>query len=220
MPRLPTATEEQLNAGALKKFAAEQRYYDHLADKTKIETTFAQDIRTEVDASQHVARLYSFNGGVTDSSANGCIQTIGQWQREDASKPITLVFNSPGGGVHSGLALYDYIHAVQATGTTIDTHSIGWAASMGGILLQAGAKRTMGAHAYMLIHEISSGAIGNTSELEDELKFVKRLQERCLAILAERSTLSKRQISRRWQRKDWWLDATEALEFGFIDEIA
>jgi ATP-dependent Clp protease protease subunit len=208
-----------VRAAKIKRDEAETKFLEELRLKTQYEVGFAQDIRREVDSSQHVARLYSFNGAVSDSSANNCILTIGQWQREDPAKPITVVFNSPGGSVTAGLALYDYIKAVQGAGTEINTHSIGWAASMGGILLQAGQKRTMGAHAYILIHEITSGAIGNASELEDELKFVKRLQERLLAILAERSSLSKSAISRKWKRKDWWLDAQEALELGFIDEI-
>jgi ATP-dependent Clp protease protease subunit len=217
--RKPTPTEAAVRAAQIKKEEAETRFLAELTRKTQIETSFAEDIRREVDSSQHVARIYSFNGSVSDNSANNCIATLGQWQREDPNKPVTLVFNSPGGSVTAGLALYDYIQVIRANGTRVDTHSIGWAASMGGILLQAGEKRSMGDHAYMLIHEISSGAIGNASELEDELKFVKRLQSRLLGILASRATLSKRQIERRWKRKDWWLDAQEALEFGFIDAI-
>ncbi len=218
MPPKPS-TIAAYRAAQIEKEKAETEFLKSLKRKTDFESSFAEDIRKEVDSSQHVARIYSFNGSVSDSSANNCIQTLGQWQREDPSKPITVVFNSPGGSVTAGLALYDYIQAIRNNGSKVDTHSIGWAASMGGILLQAGEERIMGDHAYMLIHEVSSGAIGNTSELEDELKFVKRLQDRLLGILAARATLTKRQIERRWKRKDWWLDATEALEFGFIDRI-
>jgi ATP-dependent protease ClpP protease subunit len=71
----------------------------------------------------------------------------------------------------------------------------------------------------MLIHEISSIGIGKMSELEDEIKFLKRLQERCLEILADRSNLSKQQIKTRWTRKDWWLDAEETVKYGFADRI-
>jgi ATP-dependent Clp protease protease subunit len=93
------------------------------------------------------------------------------------------------------------------------------AASMGGILLQAGSHRVLAPNAYMLIHEVSSLAWGGASELEDEVAFVKRLQDRILDILAERSTMTRQQIARKWKRKDWWLDAPEALRLGFVDEI-
>ena len=217
-PKTPT-TIAALRQAQIEKERAETDFLHSLKTKTDLEASFAWDIRKEVDSSQHVARIYSFNGGVSDSSANNCISTLGQWQREDPDKPIQVVFNSPGGSVTAGLALYDYIQVIRQNGTKVDTHSIGWAASMGGILLQAGEERSMGDHAYMLIHEITSGAIGNASELEDELKFVKRLQDRLLGILSSRATLTKRQIERKWKRKDWWLDAQEALEFGFIDSI-
>jgi ATP-dependent Clp protease protease subunit len=173
----------------------------------------------QIQASEYENRIYSFNGPVGTASAQNMIQQLGQWVRTDAEKPIKIVFNSPGGEVFSGLSLFDYIKEMQASGTQIDTVALGMAASMGGVLLQAGNNRAMSKSSYLLIHEISSGAIGNLSEMEDEVKFAKRLQDRLLSILAERSSLSKTAIKRRWKRKDWWLDADEALKLGFVDEV-
>jgi ATP-dependent Clp protease protease subunit len=172
-----------------------------------------------VRASELENRIYTFDTKVSSSSVQSCISQLGFWRRQAPTKPIEIVFNSPGGEVFSGLALYDYIQDLRDAKTRVDTTALGMAASMGGVLLQAGEKRTMSRHAYMLIHEVSAGAIGNTSELEDELKFTKRLQDRLLTILAERSTLTKNQVARRWRRKDWWLDADECLRFGFCDEV-
>ena len=93
------------------------------------------------------------------------------------------------------------------------------AASMAGILLQSGNKRVIGQNAYILIHEVSDVAAGTTSEIEDELKLTKRLQKRLVGILAERSTMSEQQIEKKWKKNDWWLDANEAVELGFADEI-
>jgi ATP-dependent protease ClpP protease subunit len=90
---------------------------------------------------------------------------------------------------------------------------------MGGILLQAGDERVIGKNAHLMIHEISAGAVGKLSEIEDEAKFCAMLSDRLVDILAERSTLTPTQIKRRWKRKDWWLSAEEAVELGFADRI-
>ena len=132
---------------------------------------------------------------------------------------MTIVFNSPGGEVTEGLALFDFIQELRSRGHEIETISIGMAASMAGILLQAGDNRVMGKNAVILIHEVSSITYGGASSMADDLKFVEMLQDKILDILAERSTLTKRQIRNRWLRKDWWLDAETALKFGFIDSI-
>lgn len=189
------------------------------AQKAKLEAYELEVAKRKHLASNDEFRIYPFNGTVSQGSADACISYLGQWFREDPKKSIKIVFNSPGGGVIPGLALFDFITTLRDQGTKIDTESIGWAASMGGILLQAGETRSLGKHAYMLIHEVSAGAIGSVSEMEDELKFTKRLQSRILDILADRSTMSKSQIRRKWKKTDWWLDATEALKYGFIDEI-
>lgn len=148
-----------------------------------------------------------------------CIEDLGTWRRQDPKQPIKIIFNSPGGSVFEGLALYDYIQETRESGTRVDTMALGMAASMGGVLLQAGETRTMSRHSYLLIHEVSAGAMGNVSELEDELKFTKRLQDRLLSILSERASMTKQQIARKWKKTDWWLDAQEALALGFCDEV-
>lgn len=201
------------------KVQAERDFYRQKARKATVDAELAEIELHRFRCSQDATRLYNFIGAVTGGSAQTCINVIGQWFREDPDTPITIEFNSPGGGVFPGLALYDCITELQDRGATINTKSVGMAASMAGILLQAGTKRTIGRNAYLMIHEISSGAIGNVSELEDEVAFAKRLQNRALDILASRSTMSRAQIARKWKRKDWWLDAEEAVSLGFADEI-
>lgn len=173
-----------------------------------------------ISAAANTNRVYNFIGSVNGQSVKDCMLTLGRWTRRDPGQPITLIFNSPGGSVIDGLALYDDLLALR---TDRDTHIVtiarGMAASMGGILLQAGDERVMGKNAHLLIHEVSSLGIGKLSEMEDELQFCKKLQSRLLEILAERSTLTTKQIERRWKRKDWWLNADETLELGFADRI-
>lgn len=165
------------------------------------------------------ARVLSFYGAVTSSSASAAIQKLSDWHRRDPGLPIEIIFNSPGGSVIDGLALFDYILDLRSRGTHITTITMGMAASMGGVLLQSGDHRIASKHSVLLIHEVSSGAGGKVSEIEDQLKFMELLQAKCLDILAERSTMSTRQIATKWKKTDWWLPADEALKLGFVDEV-
>jgi ATP-dependent Clp endopeptidase proteolytic subunit ClpP len=174
-------------------------------------------LRDLADASEH--RILTFYGEVGAVSVAKALTELGIWARRDPTQPIKLIFNSPGGSVFDGLALFDYLTELRSDGHQITTVGMGMAASMGGVLLQAGSHRVLAPNAYMLIHEVSSLAWGGASELEDEVAFVKRLQDRILDILAERSTMTRQQIARKWKRKDWWLDAPEALKLGFVDEV-
>ena len=168
------------------------------------------------DADCH--RVYHFYGMVNQVAVALAMNTIGQWARRETA-PIEIVFNSPGGSIIEGLALYDFILSLRDQGNEVTTVGLGMVASMGGVLLQAGDKRVVGRNCHMLIHEASTFTGGKLSELEDEVAFVKRLQERLVDILAERSTLSKAEIRRRWKRRDWWLSSDQTVELGFADGI-
>lgn len=164
-------------------------------------------------------RVLPFTGAVTGQSVHEAIGDLQWWHRQDPGCDISIVLNSPGGDVLHGLALYDDIIALRDSGHRVTITVRGMAASMGGILLQAGDERIIGKNAHLMIHEISAGAVGKLSEIEDEAKFCAMLSDRLLDILAERSTLTAGQIKRRWKRKDWWLSAQEAVELGFADRI-
>ena len=70
-----------------------------------------------------------------------------------------------------------------------------------------------------MIHRAAFGAFGKTYEVEDEVEFVKRIEERILDIFTARSKLTKMKIKRNWDRKDWWISADEALEAHLVDEV-
>lgn len=187
------------------------------AAELELKKSRRSDRNYEAEADWH--RIYTFYDAVNAASVENCLRDLSDWSRRDPGKPITVVFNSPGGSVLDGLALYDYLRELSNAGHEITTVALGMAASMGGILLQAGDHRVIGRNAWLLIHEVSSIGRGKISEMEDEVKFTRRLADQCLGILAERSTLDVKQIARRWKRKDWWLNADESFELGFADEI-
>ena len=119
------------------------------------------------------------------------------------------------------MALFDFIQELKDKGHKITTVAHGMAASMAGILMQAGDWRICGKEAYILIHEISSGSWGKASELEDDLKFIKRIQDRVLNIFVDKASgkVTKAFIRKNWARKDWWLSSADCLKYGIVDEV-
>ena len=164
-------------------------------------------------------RVLDFTQEVNNFAAESAMATLARWARLSRD-PITVRWSSPGGSVIAGLALYDAIMGLrQVQKINIRSITLGMAASMAAILLQSGDQRVVAPDAYILIHEVSSGVIGKLAEMEDETKFVKKINDRLFSILASRSNLSRRAILTHARRKDWWLDAEETLKHGFADEI-
>lgn len=147
------------------------------------------------------------------------IDRLEHWERRDPGEPIVIRINSPGGSVLDGFALFDTILRLRRKGHHITTHGIGMIASMATIIMQAGDERVVDANSWFMIHEIGSGTRGKLSDMEDDLKFSKRLNDRLFSILAERSTLSSAAIQRRSKKKDDWLDAEQTVKLGFADRV-
>jgi ATP-dependent Clp protease protease subunit len=201
------------------KLVAETESYRIEAEKSAFELERSRAAAAETDASEARNNIFTFYSDVNEMTVAMCMQHLGLYTRKDPGSPIEIVFNSPGGYVLDGLALYDYIQHLRTRGHRVTTVGIGMAASMGGVLLQAGDHRVMHVNGFMLIHEVSTIAYGKTSEIKDQQKFNERLQARLLDILSERSTLSKAQIRNRWKKTDWWIGAEECLQYGFVDEV-
>ena len=176
--------------------------------------------RREADASDVHHHVYRFTGGVDQNSVDKAITKLTEWHRlADAPTPMEVVFFSPGGAVIPGFALFDHLRWLSAEGHKITTGCTGMAASMGGILMQAGDHRWMSGEAWYMIHRAAFGAAGKTFEIEDEVEWVKRIEARIINIFTARSNLTTQKVRRNWDRKDWWIDSNQALEFGLVDEI-
>lgn len=177
--------------------------------------------RKEVDylAGNKFHKVYAFNDVIGSSSVGACISQLNIWSRTEPGCGIEVIFNSPGGAVIEGMALYDYLQSLRRAGHKLTTVTFGMAASMAGILLQAGDVRVIGAESYVLIHEISTGAIGKIGEIEDVVEFTKKIQKRVLNIFALRSKKPVAYFEKHWRRKDWWLDSSECMKLGIVDEV-
>ena len=219
------AAAEQARAEAALKMAEIARHAEEVKliqmqqGAAKISLAKTQRQEEEVLASNEYHCLYPFAGEVSGSSVAACIAQLTLWMRTRPGAAIEIVFNSPGGDVVEGMALFDFIQQVRRAGHIVTTTTIGVAASMAGILLQAGDVRVMGKEAWVLIHEASFGARGKIGEVEDTVKWVKMVQGRILKIFAARSKLSERAIAARWKRTDWWLSSDDCLKHGLVDEV-
>ena len=169
---------------------------------------------------------YLFDKPVDEGSTKACVQQLTEWERTADNEKITveLIVNSPGGGIFEGFALVDFIAGMHARGHTVNTTAYGMAASMGGVLLEIGKKRSMGKNSMLLIHEAQFGASGSFGDIEDRVKLVELMHERILELFVSRAQpinpkTTKAFITRNWKRRDWWLSATESKRLGFCDEI-
>ena len=135
----------------------------------------------------------------------------------DAKKDIQIYLNTPGGGVYAGLGIYDTMQYIAPDVATICT---GMAASMGAVLLCAGAegKRTALRHSRVMIHQPLGGAQGQASDIEITAREIKKLKNELYTIISEHSGKPFDEV---WtdSDRDYWMTSAEAKEYGMIDEV-
>tara|TARA_R100000700_G_scaffold14044_1_gene19808 strand:+ start:838 stop:1608 length:771 start_codon:yes stop_codon:yes gene_type:complete len=202
-----------------KKLEAETRKAEAEALVAELEARAEYRKREREKAGDEENYLYRFAGEVSKNSVNNCMKKLTQWSRLNPKCDIEIIFSSPGGSIIDGFELFDFIQDLRSRGHHITTGTLGMAASMAGILLQAGDTRWVGGQAWVMIHRAAFGAFGKTYEVEDEVEFVKRIEERILEIFTSRSKLTKQKIKKNWDRKDWWISADEAVELNLVDEV-
>ena len=135
----------------------------------------------------------------------------------DAKKDIQIYLNSPGGGVYAGLGIYDTMQYIAPDVATICT---GMAASMGAVLLCAGAKgkRTALKHSRVMIHQPLGGAQGQASDIEITAREIQKLKKELYTIISDHSGKSYDEVWKDGDR-DYWMTSSEAKDYGMIDEV-
>ncbi len=138
-------------------------------------------------------------------------------QMEDPKKDISLYINSPGGSVTAGLAIYDTMQFVTCD---VSTYCLGMAASMGAVLLAAGAhgKRYALPNSDIMIHQVSGGAQGQASDVERQVEFMFKLKKRLIRILSEHTGKDIETVGRDSDR-DYYMSADQACDYGLVDEV-
>jgi len=162
-------------------------------------------------------RIIFLGTEVNDVVANLLVAQMFFLESSDPDKDIHLYINSPGGSVYAGLGIYDVMQFIKSD---VSTYCIGMAASMGALLLTAGAagKRFSLPHSRIMIHQPLGGAKGQASDIEIQAREILYLKDRLNAILALHSGRGIEQVKKDTDR-DNYLSAKEAVEYGLIDKV-
>lgn len=162
-------------------------------------------------------RVIFLGTGINDQVANIIQAQLLFLQSLDAKKDIQMYLNSPGGGVYAGLGIYDTMQYIAPDVATICT---GMAASMGAVLMCAGAKgkRAMLKHARVMIHQPLGGAEGQASDIEITAREIQKLKKELYEIIATHSGQTYKKV---WadSDRDYWMTSEEAKAYGMVDEI-
>jgi len=162
-------------------------------------------------------RLIFIVGPVEDHMANLIVAQLLFCESENPSKDINLYINSPGGSVTAGMAIYD---TMQYIGCDVSTMCVGQAASMGALLLTAGAKgkRLCLPHSRMMIHQPLGGYQGQASDIDIHAKEILKVRSQMNEILAKHTGQSVKQVAKDTER-DNFLDSAQAVEYGLVDRV-
>jgi ATP-dependent Clp protease, protease subunit len=154
---------------------------------------------------------------IMDEVANIVTAQLLFLESTDRSRDIQMYINSPGGSVYAGLGMYDTMQFITPDIATICT---GMAASMGAVLLCAGAKgkRTALKHSRVMIHQPSGGAGGQVSDIEITVNEVRKLKKELYDIIGQHSGQDAAKVAADSDR-DYWMTATEAKAYGLVDEV-
>ena len=162
-------------------------------------------------------RIIFLGTGVDDNVANAIIAQMLFLESDEPDQDIYLYVNSPGGQVSSGMAIYDTMQYIKPD---VQTICIGQAASMGALLLAAGAKEKRFAlpHSRIMIHQPTGGFQGQHTDIEIQAKEISRIREILDGILSTHSGQDTKKVRKDTER-DNYMTGEEALKYGLIDKL-
>jgi ATP-dependent Clp protease, protease subunit len=208
-----------------RKFATKDQgissmYYDKLVSSVTpyiIEERQLNVAQMDVFSRLMMDRIIFLGTGIDDYVANIIQAQLLFLESVDSSKDISIYINSPGGGVYAGLGIYDTMQFIKPDVATICT---GMAASMGAVLMCAGAKGKRSAlpHSRVMIHQPLGGAQGQASDIEITAREIMKLKNELYEIISKHSGQTMDKVHADSDR-DYWMKADEAKTYGMIDEI-
>lgn len=182
-----------------------------------IETTGRAERAYDIYSRLLKDRIIFIGTPIDDMISNLIIAQLLFLQMEDSEKDIEVYINTPGGSVTSGLAIYDTMQFVKPA---VNTYCVGQAASMGAVLLAAGAtgKRFALPHARIMIHQPWGGVEGAAADINIQAQEILRLRSKLEEILAFHTKQSIEKI-RKDSDRDYFMSPEEAKEYGIVDEV-
>lgn len=238
IPPVISVEQGQMFMAEARKFEAEARRLNAEAELFEAQAGIARinfesaKVNDEAQRAQDVFyQSFFFEDEVNAKSVGQCMDRLLLWHRTKPECNIDIVFTSPGGSVIHGFALYDFLGQLRRQGHHITTSTLGMAASMAATLLQAGDVRVMSEESWLLLHQGGLSVEGMAGQVEDALHWNQRMRDRIANVFVTRAAeaaktnsqvtnpLSLEELTKNWNRADWWVDAREALKLGLIDEI-
>ena len=182
-----------------------------------IETTGRGERAYDIYSRMLKERVVFMVGPVEDHMANLIVAQLLFLESENPDKDIHLYINSPGGAVNAGLAIYDTMQFIKPDVSTV---CVGQAASMGALILTGGApgKRFALPHARMMVHQPMGGFQGQATDIDIHAREILRVRERLNQIMVKHTGRTIEQIREDTDR-DYFMEGSEALEFGLIDKV-
>ena len=162
-------------------------------------------------------RIIFLGSGIDDNVANIIVAQLLFLDAEDPERDIFMYINSPGGGVYSGMAIYDTMQHLRAP---VSTFCVGMAASMGAVLLSAGAKGKRSAlpNSRIMIHQPSGGSQGTAADIEIAAQEILHIREKLNLLIAKHTGPPVETIQKDADR-DRFMSPQEAVEYGLIDKV-
>ena len=162
-------------------------------------------------------RIIFLGDAIDDNMANTIIAQLLFLESEDPDKEVSIYINSPGGSVTAGLAIYDTMQYIKPD---VGTICMGQCASMGALLLAAGAKGKRYAlpHSRVMIHQPMGGVQGQATDIDIQAKEILKIKETVHQILVEHTGQSIKKIRQDTER-DFFMSGEEALKYGIVDRI-
>ena len=162
-------------------------------------------------------RIIFISGPIHDGMSTIVVAQLLFLEAENPKKEISMYINSPGGSVYAGLSIYD---TMQMIPNDVCTYSVGLSASMGVVLLTAGAKGKRYAlpNSTMMMHSVSGGGGGTIADVEINFREMQRINEKLAKIMSTHTGQSLSKI-RKDEDRDFWLDAEQAVDYGVVDEV-
>ena len=162
-------------------------------------------------------RIIFLGAPINDAVSNTIIAQLLFLESENSKKDIKLYINSPGGSVTDGLAIYDTMQYIKCD---VSTLCLGMAASMGALLLSAGAKGKRFAlpNSQILIHQVMGGVQGQASDIKIKAEQILKIKDRLNQILVKHTGKDLKNVEKDTDR-DYYMTADEALKYGLIDKV-
>lgn len=196
-----------------------ERYVGLMCDKLELEVVDDKRAMGWEDVEPWEFREYTFYSEIDEVSVANCMETLWAWSRRDDTESVRINLNSPGGYCIDGFALYDQILELRRKGIKFEIVGYGLVASMASVLIQAADVRVLKPNSFFMMHDVAGTESDILPLMEDNMKFLKMLEKTGNKIIAKRSGWTEKELMEKVTRRNVWLTAARAREWGLVDEV-